>query len=223
MHNVITDNCKKIRREYQPTTVRLSELKAVLEVTTTHLHTSWKITACGTSCKRRCIKHASLISTTSNITLELWVNQAGSRRHCYSSASVASTSFSLCEGGWCLVLHYLNDIPCKNCNYTFVFAKVIPKTLRTRCRTELYSTQLICRHVIKIEICDWSACLLSVDDLLFCCLRCMPLLFMICKFLVQYSWLCVTSISSEAIVLALMHTRTHTIALSGLLKWSVTK
>jgi len=51
----------------------------------------------------------------------------------------------------------------------------------------------------------------------------MPLLFMICKFLVQYSWLCVTSISSEAIVLALMHTRTHTIALSGLLKWSVTK
>jgi len=28
-----------------------------------------------------------------------------------------------------MVLHYLNDIPCKNCNYTFVFVKVIPKTL----------------------------------------------------------------------------------------------
>jgi len=71
MHNVITDNCKKIRLEYQPTTVRMSELKAVLEMTTTHLHTSWKTTACGASCKRRCIKHASLILTTSNITSEL--------------------------------------------------------------------------------------------------------------------------------------------------------
>ena len=40
MHNVITDNCKKIRPEYQPTTVRMSELKAVLEMTTTRLHTS---------------------------------------------------------------------------------------------------------------------------------------------------------------------------------------
>jgi len=28
-----------------------------------------------------------------------------------------------------LVLHYLNDILCKNYNYMFVFAKVIPKTL----------------------------------------------------------------------------------------------
>ena len=28
MHNVITDNCKKIRPEYQPTTVQMSELKA---------------------------------------------------------------------------------------------------------------------------------------------------------------------------------------------------
>jgi len=28
-----------------------------------------------------------------------------------------------------LVLHYLNDILYKNYNYTFVFAKVIPKTL----------------------------------------------------------------------------------------------
>jgi len=28
-----------------------------------------------------------------------------------------------------LVLHYLNDILCKNYNYVFVFAKVIPKTL----------------------------------------------------------------------------------------------
>jgi len=26
-------------------------------------------------------------------------------------------------------LHYLNDILCKNYNYMFVFAKVIPKTL----------------------------------------------------------------------------------------------
>jgi len=42
MHNVITDNCKKIRPEYQPTTVRTSELKAVLEMTTARLHTSWK-------------------------------------------------------------------------------------------------------------------------------------------------------------------------------------
>jgi len=25
--------------------------------------------------------------------------------------------------------YYLNDIPCKNYNYTFVFVKVIPKTL----------------------------------------------------------------------------------------------
>ena len=28
-----------------------------------------------------------------------------------------------------LVLHYLNDIPCKNCNSIFVFVIVIPKTL----------------------------------------------------------------------------------------------
>ena len=28
-----------------------------------------------------------------------------------------------------MVSHYLNDIPCKNYNYTFVFVKVIPKTL----------------------------------------------------------------------------------------------
>jgi len=41
-HNVITDNCKKIRSEYQPSTVQMSELKAVLEMTITRLHTSWK-------------------------------------------------------------------------------------------------------------------------------------------------------------------------------------
>ena len=35
MYNVITDNCKKIRSEYQPTTVRMSELKTVLVMTTT--------------------------------------------------------------------------------------------------------------------------------------------------------------------------------------------
>jgi len=29
-----------------------------------------------------------------------WVGQAGSRCHCCSCASVALTSFSLCEGGW---------------------------------------------------------------------------------------------------------------------------
>ena len=40
MHNVITDNCKKIRLEYQQTTVQMSELKAVLEMTTTRLRTS---------------------------------------------------------------------------------------------------------------------------------------------------------------------------------------
>jgi len=49
----------------------MAELKAELEMTTTYLHTSWKTTACGTSCKRRCTKHASLISTTSDITSEL--------------------------------------------------------------------------------------------------------------------------------------------------------
>jgi len=42
MHNVITDNCKKIRPEYQLTIVQMSELKAMLEITTIHLHTSWK-------------------------------------------------------------------------------------------------------------------------------------------------------------------------------------
>jgi len=42
MHNVITYNCKKIRPEYPPTIVQMSELKAVLEMTTTHLHTRWK-------------------------------------------------------------------------------------------------------------------------------------------------------------------------------------
>jgi len=42
MHNVITDDCKKSRPEYQLTTVRMSELKAVLEMTTTRLHTGWK-------------------------------------------------------------------------------------------------------------------------------------------------------------------------------------
>jgi len=40
MHNVITDNCKKIWLEYQPTTVQMGELKAALEMTTTRLHTS---------------------------------------------------------------------------------------------------------------------------------------------------------------------------------------
>jgi len=49
----------------------MSELKAVLKMTTTHLHTSWKTTACGASCNRRCTKHASLISITSSITSEL--------------------------------------------------------------------------------------------------------------------------------------------------------
>jgi len=43
-------------------------------------------------------KNASLISTTSNIASEL-SGQAGSRHHCFSCASVASTSFSLCEAG----------------------------------------------------------------------------------------------------------------------------
>jgi len=49
----------------------------------------------------------------------------------------------------------------------------------------VYLMQETCRHVTKIERCDWSACLLTVDDLLFCCLHCLPLLFIICKFLVQ--------------------------------------
>jgi len=47
-------------------------------------------------------------------------------------------------------------------------------------RTELYSTQETCRHVTKIERYDWSAHLLmlTVDDLLFCCLRCLRLRFL---------------------------------------------
>jgi len=62
MHNVITDNCKKIRPEYQPTAVQMSELKAVNRMTTTHLHTSWKTTACGASCKKRCTKPCTRIT-----------------------------------------------------------------------------------------------------------------------------------------------------------------
>jgi len=49
----------------------MSELKAVHKMITTRLHTSWKTIVCGASCKRRCTKHASLISTTSNIASEL--------------------------------------------------------------------------------------------------------------------------------------------------------
>jgi len=60
-------------------------------------------------------------------------------------------------------------------------------------RTQLCSMQETCRHVTKIERCDWSACLLTVDDLLSCCLHCLPLFFISGKFLVQDSWLCVTS------------------------------
>jgi len=54
MHNVVTDNCEKIRPEYQPATVQfdymkaghsyrentMSELKTVLEMTTTRPDTS---------------------------------------------------------------------------------------------------------------------------------------------------------------------------------------
>jgi len=40
----------------------------------------------------------------------------------------ASTQSNICEYV-SLVSHYLNDIPCKNYNYTFVFVKVIPKTV----------------------------------------------------------------------------------------------
>ena len=57
---------------------------------------------------------------------------------------------------------------------------------------ELYSTQETCRHVTKIERCDWAVCLLTVDDWLFCCLHCLPLLFIICKFLVQEILDCVS-------------------------------
>jgi len=36
-----------------------------------------------------------------------------------------------CGGLFCvsLVSHYLNDIPCKNYNYVFVFVKIMPKIL----------------------------------------------------------------------------------------------
>ena len=47
---VITDNCKEIKPEYQPTTVWMAELRAVLEMTTTCLHTSWKTSTLTHSC-----------------------------------------------------------------------------------------------------------------------------------------------------------------------------
>ena len=51
MYNLIlTDNCKKIRPEYQLTTVQMSELKAVLEMITTCLYTSWKTSTPLTHC-----------------------------------------------------------------------------------------------------------------------------------------------------------------------------
>ena len=69
-------------------------------------------------------------------------------------------------------------------------------------RTELHSTQETCRHVTKIEKCDWSACLLTIDDLLFALFAVAFLLFVsflhknlhlqywgnLPKFLVQETW-----------------------------------
>jgi len=70
-------------------------------------------------CKRRCTKHASLILTTSNIASESEPSgQAVSRHHCCSFVSVASPSFSLCQGGqwsfWALLL-ILTLCFCNNC------------------------------------------------------------------------------------------------------------
>ena len=56
---ISTDNCSNVRikssaqSDHHPPSHKLKD------------------TACGTSCKRRCTKHTSLISTTSNITSEL--------------------------------------------------------------------------------------------------------------------------------------------------------
>jgi len=86
MHNVISDNCKKIKLENQPTTNRMSELKAVLELTTTRLHTSWKTTAYGASCKRRCTK--TRITDLNNLKHRIKAEWAKLDHFC-SCASVA--------------------------------------------------------------------------------------------------------------------------------------
>ena len=70
-HNVITDNCKKIRLEYQPSTEKHhSSFRRYCGLQICQIWI-WLTTACGASCKRRSAKHASLISTTSNIASEL--------------------------------------------------------------------------------------------------------------------------------------------------------
>ena len=84
---------------------------------------------------RRCTKHASLISTTSNIASELsgpsWITPSLLQLWRSFNSQGKVVTVIRCGRLFCvsLILHYLNDIPCKNCNYTFVFVKVIPKTL----------------------------------------------------------------------------------------------
>jgi len=54
----------------------------------------------------------------------------------------------------CLVLHYLTNIPCKNYNYTFVFVKVILKTLLVPSFSghSVYPTALWLQHSINESI-----------------------------------------------------------------------
>jgi len=187
MHNVITDNCKKIRPKYQPTTVRMSELKAVIEMTTTHLHTSWKTStplmhSCSNDAMMQlgplssdamfevveisdaCFVHILLQDVPHAVVFQLvwrWVVVTSCTAFnsdirtvvgWYSSLIFLQLSvMTLCisihddhfihkvkQWHWLgvadfccvsLVLHYLNDIPCKNYDYSFVFVKVILKTL----------------------------------------------------------------------------------------------
>jgi len=72
----------------------------MLEMTTTHLHTSWKTTACVEHPAREGVQNRHHWSRRPKTLHQNWVDQAGSRRHCCSCASVASKSFSLCESGW---------------------------------------------------------------------------------------------------------------------------
>jgi len=187
MHNVITDNCNKVRPKYQLTTVQMWELKTVSEMTTTHLHTSWKTSMPLThSCSNdgmiqlgplssdamfevveisdACFVHLLLQDVPHAVVFQLvwrWVLVTSSTAFNSDIRTVVSwyssliflhlSVMTLCvsiyddhlihkvkQWHWLgvvdfccvnLVSHYLNDIPCKNYNYTFVFVKVVPKTL----------------------------------------------------------------------------------------------
>jgi len=185
MHNVITDNWKKIRPKYQLTTVRMSELKAVLEMTTTRLHTSWKTSMPLThSCSNdgviqlgplssdamfgvveisgECFVHLLLqdvphavvfllvwrwvvVTSSTAFNSDIWTVVGWYSGLFFLQLSVMTLCVSIHDDhfihkqwhwlgvvDFCcvsLVSHYLNDIPCKNYDYSFVFVKVILKTL----------------------------------------------------------------------------------------------